>query len=356
MRNLYQPPLDLKAQSARLNQIPIRTVASWLGVNLPSRGSALCPFPDHKERNPSFAIGRSGVRWECYSCNRKGGSIDFVMTFKNVEFAAAKQWLLRHEGSSSIDVADKVARRQRATKSSEPKSPEVDTEIYETFMSKCSLRSGGLSYLQGRGFSSNTIAHFRVGQLSEADATLPDLIDQFGFERVHACGLLTERSTASDARLAMPDGYLLFPFVERGRVVSLQARICGDHSERRKWINLLGHARRAYNVDALLSNTREVGICEGIPDTISAHELGIPAIGLLGVSARLEPAQLQLMCNRSVSILLDWDSPGERRAQELRQELSARGIPSIRRARPEIGIKDLNEYLMYRRRGTNVAI
>lgn len=42
--------------------------------------SARCPFPDHRDTNPSFSLmlgdGTGGV-WNCYGCNRSGKLVDF---------------------------------------------------------------------------------------------------------------------------------------------------------------------------------------------------------------------------------------------------------------------------------------
>lgn len=112
--------MNYKEQTTELNLIPIRDIASWVGQNLPERGSALCPFPDHPEKNKSFEVKKGGVRWQCYSCNRSGGSIDFVSAYFGYDFITAKKWLLSKTGTSSRPTPLRRAVKVVAEKPIEP--------------------------------------------------------------------------------------------------------------------------------------------------------------------------------------------------------------------------------------------
>ena len=86
-------------------------------------------------------------------------------------------------------------------------------------------------------------------------------------------------------------------------------------------------------------------------DTLSAVELNYSGVGLIGVTAKFSNEQLIQFRGRHVDILLDWDSAGETKAQELQQTLRRFGIPSTRKSRPSAKANDLNEYLMELRIG-----
>lgn len=335
--------------TARLNQIPVQQAGQWLGIsNLPRSGSLRCPFPDHRDKNPSFEIRRCGLRWKCYACDRAGGTIDFVAICRQTDFRAARQWLLERTENRHATVYRRTIVPLPAPVVAAPIDIAHDIELYEAFLRKCPLAETGHAYLQSRHFEDATIAHFRIGQMPAANLA-PSLATEFGFERLMAAGLLSKRSTSRDIRLTFRPGYLIFPILEDGKVISLQARQVGPAVNGPKYIYLTGKQPRTYNLDVLGSNTRDIAICEGIPDTMAAHQLGLNAIGLLGVSNTLRKDEIARLKGKRVQLLLDWDEKGEVKAQKLRSELASYGIVCDRKSKPTPQVKDLNDYMIFRR-------
>lgn len=343
--------MNFRRQTEEFNRIPIQTVASLLGVTLPQAGTARCPFPDHDDRNPSFEIKASGTRWICYSCNRSGGSIDFVKTYKGLDFLSAKAWLAEQARidikSSNQFVPPKITGTTEAQRKETTSETAPDVDVYQRFLELCALRRDGRLYFASRAISDQTVESFRIGQLHDARAVLASLVRAFGFSRVEKAGLLTKSSTRTTARLVFLEGSLVFPFLENGRVAYLQTRTFGRAERYGKWRNLYHRQRRIYNVDALtLSTSHPFAICEGIMDTLSAVELDYNTIGFMGVTAKLTADQIEKLRGKEVDILLDWDAQGEARAAKLQKELNRYGVVSTRKSRPSERASDLNEYLM----------
>ena len=86
-------------------------------------------------------------------------------------------------------------------------------------------------------------------------------------------------------------------------------------------------------------------ICEGVTDTLSAHELGRPAIGLIGVNAQLNPATIARLRGHNVVLIGDRDTPGQRFARGTVRLLSQQGITAVARKLPA-GANDLNDVLL----------
>lgn len=346
--------MNFRDVTASLNQIPIQQAGQWVGISaLPRFGSLRCPFPDHLDKSPSFVIRRCGLRWKCYACDRSGGTIDFVRFYRQIDFREAKQWLFdRAENPRTAAAVRRVGVRPLPEATLVPASDKTDTEVYEAFLASCPLEAAGRAYLHLRAFTDATIDHFRVGQVPAGDLGR-QLATTFGFRRLMASGLLSARSTPDNLRLAFRSGYLVFPILEAGKVVSLQARQTGTASGGPKYVYLTGKRPRTYNLDVLSTSARQIAICEGIPDTMSAHQLGFSAIGLLGVSNALHLDEISRLKGKRVIFLLDWDENGEKKSQSLRSELTAHGIVCLRKSKPSPDVKDLNEYLMLGR--DNVA-
>ncbi|OWX99272.1 hypothetical protein B6V75_18300 [Thioclava sp. F1Mire-8] len=340
--------MDLRDQTRHLNSISVQEVASYLGVDLPKKGSSHCPFPDHDDANPSFNIFEDGRRWKCYGCDRHGGSIDFVKHFRNLSFLEAKKWLWQKA------YTEPPARQKFATSCPKPiksfalKAPATpDPQILGTLYGSLRLTESVKKYMSNRAFSEKTILESGVVEFSPPQGVLKELIENFGFDNVYKCGLLTKRSSPADAQFVFPYGAAVFPFFEKGSIVSFQARVFGNISRQGKWRNLNGVRPFKYNMDALGAlRTDALHVCEGVMDTLSALQLGLRAVGLLGTSMNFSNEELSLFSRETVKIMTDWDDAGEKKAEKLKVELKARGIHAVRVKRPSVTAIDLNEYLI----------
>jgi DNA primase len=104
-------------------------------------------------------------------CGENGDVIDLVMKMRDVGFVDACEWLTdRHLGGVSVrsERGRKLAGRAvPATRASNaPAKAEhataPDHEAFEWLLINSTLNSSGYDYLASRGFSAETIAHFRV--------------------------------------------------------------------------------------------------------------------------------------------------------------------------------------------------
>jgi len=301
--------MNFKESTDALNKTAIQQVAGWLGVTLPKIGSTRCPFSDHDDKNPSFEIKSSGTRWICYGCNRNGGSIDFVKEYNGIDFLAAKQWL--ESQVYNIRSATRTVKKSAKSPNEEPaQSDEAQdngrhSDIYAFLLTLCPLMESGKDYLLSRGVSAETMKAFKIAQMP-SQTILTKLLEKFGYDRTHAAGLLTKKSTVDSPRIIFPRSSIIFPFLEDGKPLYLQARLLTGAEQYGKWRNLNFHTRRIYNVDAITQNSKQpFAICEGVIDTLSAIELKYDAVGMMGVSAKFTPDQIRALRKKEVEILLD---------------------------------------------------
>ena len=346
--------MDSKKSTEALNQIPIQDVAAQLGINIPKTGSINCPFPDHEDKKPSFQIHPSGTRWTCYGCGRSGGSIDFVKEYNRMDFLSAKNWL-QDRKHKKVDITSNT-RRTTGKKIDQPDKQDSVSDssehldVYTFLLSLCPLLESGHNYLLSRAITTETQKEFKVAQMP-SQSILPKLINEFTFERIYAAGLLTQNSIRNPPRLIFPLQSVIFPFLESGKVVYLQARTLRKTKNGSKWLNLFSRPRRIYNLDAITQESKQpFAICEGIIDTLSAIEFGYSAVGIMGVTAGLTQNQILALRKKEVEILLDWDEKGEERAQSLQKELDRYGVVSIRKKLPSTTASDLNDYLKEKRK------
>ncbi|EHB47638.1 TOPRIM domain-containing protein [Mycolicibacterium rhodesiae JS60] len=95
-----------------------------------------------------------------------------------------------------------------------------------------------------------------------------------------------------------------------------------------KYLSMPGEKNRIYNTQALTRYSRDMAVCEGEIDTITAELAGIPSVGLAG-SQMWKPFMRELFLGyRNVNILADGDDAGMDFAHQVAKTLpNARIIP-----------------------------
>ncbi len=272
------------------------------------------------------------------------------MLMEGLDFLPACRWLSARYLGEHAEGA--VPRRANAIPRSAPRlkpppAPTIvaDPELYGWILDQSPLGDGGRAYLSARGFSAATLATFRIGQVADRPALLRAARRDFGEDRLRRAGLL--RDTRRGPDLAFPSHYLLFPFLADGAVTYIQSRR-SDAMPAYRWLCPAGLLAPAFNIDVLSQGHATVMICEGVTDTLSAHELGRPAIGLTGANARLDPATIEKLRGHNIVLLGDSDRAGRGFARDIVRLLASHGITAIARALPG-GANDLNDVLRQQR-------
>lgn len=109
-------------------------------------------------------------------------------------------------------------------------------------------------------------------------------------------------------------GRLAIPYLTRAGVVSLRFRridMGEPPYEGPKFLSLPGEQPRIYNPSAFMRPEPYIAICEGEPDTWTAHQAGLPVVGVAGVSAWREFFGRCFAGYSVVFILADNDDKGQ---------------------------------------------
>lgn len=117
---------------------------------------ALCPFPGHNEKTPSFVVSPSKQIGYCFWCHRWGWAIKFIMDMENVSFKEAVEILASQLGLK-IDWID--AEKEKIIKN-----------VYSLFKDIWNYYSNALKkspeiqkYLEKRWLTDESIEKFKLG-------------------------------------------------------------------------------------------------------------------------------------------------------------------------------------------------
>lgn len=141
-----------------------------------------CPLPSHvhkgdggKPRSPSFSINFTRGIYNCFGCGGKGNVLEFVIRMEGLDPEIGEQFrqgALRAEdlflGGAGDDAARKVATSQPKAPAPPKSAPVKDEpELLSVVNAPLDFTLRGLDnahpYLQERGFSPETAAHFGLG-------------------------------------------------------------------------------------------------------------------------------------------------------------------------------------------------
>ena len=89
-------------------------------TQLKQSGSGLmgrCPFPDHKEKTPSFSVSEAKQVYHCFGCQKSGNIFTFLNQYQGMSFPQSMEYLADRAGialpKESQDFDDKNAIRKK---------------------------------------------------------------------------------------------------------------------------------------------------------------------------------------------------------------------------------------------------
>ena len=243
----------------------VDVVARYIPLEKVGRSlKALCPF--HNEQTASFIVFPHTQSWHCFGCGRGGDHFDFVMQRENWDFRTALRELARqanvHLGGAESIAAFEAARAQE----------DAFTVAARHYHQALAANAEAQTYVTSRGWTAETVAAAGLGYFDgDWNAVRAAL---------RAAGIDLE-TPAAKALLKMPPGLLVYPHVERGRVVYLAGR---GIQEKRHWNlpqDLVGSKQPYYNA-VWRGAVPLVVVVEGQADAITLAQWNIPAVALAG--------------------------------------------------------------------------
>jgi DNA primase len=130
----------------------------WRYTKLKKAGTnykALCPFPGHSEKTPSFVASPVKQIWYCFGCHKWGWPVKFIMDMENCEFREALQVLWNITGT---EIPGYTENKEQI---------EIKKNLYSLYKDATNYYKQALSknpevkkYLMDRGLSDDDIAKF----------------------------------------------------------------------------------------------------------------------------------------------------------------------------------------------------
>lgn len=296
----------------------------------PGRGGAefkaLCPF--HDDHTPSMVVYPDRQTFRCWSCNTGGDCFSWVQEFDKVEFREALETLAKRAG---LEMPQFQGRRR--PESSIAKADVLDVLTWaEDEFHRCLLESQlaaqARDYLKERGFSSETIAKFKLGFAPhDSQWLLYRARGRFTPQQLESAKLAKQSDDGNGYYSFFRQNRVMIPIRnDKGRCVSFGGRLLpGFQTESGKYVNGLdsdvySKSNLLFGFDAAREGIRKsetAVIVEGYTDVLIPHQFGITnVVGVCGTAlTQAHVDRLQRFAKRIV-LMFDGDEAGQNAAEK----------------------------------------
>lgn len=302
----------------------------------------LCPF--HAEKTPSFVVFPDSGTWHCFGACATGGDVfTFVMKRENLDFGEALAILARRAG---VELTPRSAQAVEADQRLDllREINQAAALYYHHLLLNSAEAARALSYLEGRGFSRDTLERFQVGYaLDRWDGLLRYLTGKgYAVADLAEVGVISER----DDRSGYHDRFrrrIIFPIRDQqGRTIGFGGRILDEGVP--KYLNspqtpLFDKSSVLYGLDLARQGIRTSGVAvivEGYTDVLMAHQYGLDNV-VAQMGTALTESQLKLLkkyTSRFV-LALDPDAAGDQatlRGLDVARQVMDRDVVPVRTA------------------------
>lgn len=287
----------------------------WKYAKLKKTGAnykALCPFPGHSEKTPSFVVSPSKQIGYCFWCHKWGGPIKFIMDIENADFREAVEILWQITGKEVTGFSSQTKEQIQAKKN-----------IYSLYKDATNYYKQALtrnpqiqSYLTDRGLDASSIAKFHFWY-ADSWVSLYNYLKEkwYSDEEIQSSQIFLDVKQKKDKFI----GRIIFPIQNlRWDFVAFAGRIVWQWEP--KYLN--SPASKIYDKSSILywlfdarsSITKEdyIIITEWYMDTIALHEAGYTnTVAVSGTALTEKHIQIIKRLTKKIYLCFDNDKAWE---------------------------------------------
>ena len=298
-----------------------------------------CLYPEKHnggcDQNPSCRLNED--YFYCFSCASSGDAIDMVQLVLGYSFIEARDLLETRIPPVSSAPAKPVTQFDKELAAN---GHQVFTRLFE-LASMPTLENLGGQYLFSRKLNPELCGSLGVRYLEDPSKAWAILCSEFSLDDLEVAGIVNNAGA-----FHFQEHPLLFFFLNNQTLVYLAGRSM-QANPKIKELKPVGLSCPApYQIDILLTKPTALYICEGLIDTLSAVQLGMPAIGPPGANSFSEHWLELIPKSTRIRVLFDRDKAGEDAAIKLRSQFRRFGFKADALVVP-IG-KDVNDFLFER--------
>lgn len=343
----WNSPSYKQHQNNRVAEIKSRnslqqTISSLADVSFKRSGGNLfcrCPFPDHADNKPSFAIHPDKQLFHCFGCGRGGDVLSFVMAYKNYNFKESLDFL----DNGSTRTAP-VPQTTSASQIPQPDNPgiivnnatkvELVKKCLNFFEQRLGESTKAQEFLTSRGLcNSELVKYFCLGF---DDGRINQALDSQTAQQLQQIGIVNDNSNSRFYQCLTLGLQNL-----DGHTVSIYGRrIAGDIKHQFP----KAQEQAIFNYKGL-QHSNEIYLTEGVLDALTLWHWGYHNVSCIFSASNTPQMLLDLIKQKNINkiyLAFDNDSSGNSACHRFCERFAELDTEILRIRLPE-GIKDANE-------------
>jgi DNA primase len=293
---------------------------------LKNRGKDLwgqCPFPDHKEKTPSFHVSPEKQLYHCFGCKKGGNIFTFLEHFQGLNFAEAVEYLAHRAHLSLPVISDSQQIQINAQDLKRKKLIEITKWALFYFsesLKRTSTSSPIQEYLKKRGLTKEIIEEFNIGYAPNEWNGLVDFFKKknLPLDLAEEAGLILAKEDSHGHYDRFRDRLMFSITNTMGDPIGFGGRVLDTSLP--KYIN--SPETQIYHKGNTLYGLYQTGryirsesyalIVEGYMDLISLYQYGIKnTVAPLGTALTLDQCRILTRFTKNVVLLFDGDDAGQ---------------------------------------------
>ena len=301
--------------------------------------TGLCPFPDHREKSPSFSVSQSKQVYYCFGCKKAGNIYSFVEQMQGLSFPEAVEYLARKAGLT-LPAVTAENRAQTEVKDGKKKLlfriTELASQVFHSHLNKTPSQHPVHEYVQHRGLKPETIEKFRIGYAPEGWEYLTRIFEskKVPLQAATELGLIKPRGQGRQGHFDIFRNRLIFPIWSvSGQVIGFGGRSLS--SDPPKYLNspdaeIFHKGKVFYGLHETAKFIRaqdQAIVVEGYMDFLALYQAGVQnVVATLGTALTVDHARILKRFTRNVVVLFDGDEAGQSAAERSAPILLSQGL------------------------------
>lgn len=310
-------------------------------AQLKGRGSqfmGLCPFPNHKERTPSFSVNQDKQVYHCFGCKESGNLITYLREIRGMSFPEAVEFLAQKAGLPIPQEEQTYLQSegQKDKKKSLFKINEMAALFFHRQLLSLNSDHPVRMYLKKRNITPEAVALFQIGYAPDSWESLSEAMAQkkVPLNQAQQLGLVKARTQGKSGYYDIFRHRLIFPIVSpMGNHIGFGGRVLKD--EQPKYLNspesdIFHKGKILYGLNETAKFVRaedQVIVVEGYTDFLALYMAGIKnVVATLGTALTENHAKLIRRYTKNVMVLFDGDNAGQMASERSLPVLLAQGL------------------------------
>lgn len=289
-----------------------------------------CPF--HGDKNPSFSVSPSRKIYKCFSCDKAGNVISFLMNNEGLSFVEACRYLGQ---KYNIEIPEEKHTDEEEQKAAHKESVRIVLQAaMEWYQNKLRSSIPATKFIKDRMIKDEVCSDYLAGYAPKGWSELHDYLKGRGFDESFMLEADLIRKNSRGGYIDTFRDRIVFPFLDsHHRVVGFTGRtISGDSV---KYLNtgetlLFNKGSQIFGLQQARNEiVRQdcIIMCEGQFDVLSLHQNGV-LNAVCGSSTALTETQRKILMrfSHNITLLYDGDRAGRAGAVKHIPELLADGF------------------------------